>query len=278
MTQATQDPRLFRELDRQVRFDEICLSGDPVSFRPLLDHLLQTRDFGPVWVDHTSIILRRGTNPDAPVPDLTEARALAREPRETAFLLAQAAGRFVALRRPDDAQKLLREAEKTASEVADVWTGWSVFRMNKGEWDKALEAAEHALRIDPDFTSGIACKAQCLYATKRFSEAWRYSDMLYAAHPDDPAILFYHAKLSHEAHAYDSEVEALTRLIALAEAANANVSGYRIYLAQAYAAKNDSVNAKDQVTLALLDTTLPREQRTFADELLGQINRAAEKQ
>jgi len=50
--------------------------------------------------------------------------------------------------------------------------------------------------------------------------------------------------------------------------------GYRVYLAQSYAAQGDADSAMDQVTLALLDTTLPREQRKFADELLTQIKKA----
>ena len=279
VAQSTQDPRLFRDLDRQVRFDTIWLSGEPSSFKPLLDHLLKTRDFGPIWVDHTSILLQRGANADAnaSLPDLAEVRALAREPRETAFLLAQAATRFVALGRIEEATKLLTEAEKASPAVPDVWTAWAALRMQKGEWNKALEACDRALRIDPDFLTAIGCKAQCLYATKRFTAAWRLSDRLLTAHPDDPAVLFYHAKLAHEARAFDSEIEALIKLIALAEAAGANVSGYRIYLAQSYAGKNDAENAKDQITLALLDTTLPREQRVFAEQLLDQITRFEKK-
>jgi tetratricopeptide (TPR) repeat protein len=277
VVQSTQDPRLFRELDRQVRFDTLWLSGDPSSFKPLLEHLLKTGDFGPVWVDQTSILLQRGAPADAPLPDLAEVRALAREPRETAFLLAQAASRFVALRQIDEAAKLLTEAEKASPAVMDVWTAWAVLRMHKDEWDKALEASDRALRIDSDFLPAIACKAQCLYAAGRFVPAWRLSDRLVTAHPEDPTVLFYHSKLAHEARAFDSEIEALSKLISLAKAAGANVSGYRIYLAQAYAGKNDAENAKDQVTLALLDTTLPREQRVFADELLDQITRYGKK-
>jgi tetratricopeptide (TPR) repeat protein len=279
VAQATQDSRLFRDLDRQVRFDTLWLSGDPSSFKPLLEHLIKTGDFGPVWVDHTSILLQRGAKIDAPLPDLAEMRAVARDNRETAFLLAQAATRFTALGgdRIDEATKLLREAEKASSSVPDVWTAWAALRMHKGEWDKVLEASDRALRIDSDFLPAIACKAQGLYATKRFAPAWRLSERLADANPDDPAVLFYHAKLSHEARAFDSEIAALTKLIALAEAAGAHVSGYRIYLAQAYAGKNDAENAKDQVTLALLDTSLPREQRAFADDLLDQITRYGKK-
>src|SRR5688572_22362981 len=39
LAQATQDAQLFRKLDREKRFDEVWLLGEPSSFKPLLDHL-----------------------------------------------------------------------------------------------------------------------------------------------------------------------------------------------------------------------------------------------
>ena len=38
MAQAALNPKLFRQLDRQERFDAILLVGDPVQFRPLMEH------------------------------------------------------------------------------------------------------------------------------------------------------------------------------------------------------------------------------------------------
>src|SRR4029079_14758256 len=98
---------------------------------------------------------------------------------------------------------------------------------------------DRALDIDPNFIPGLACKVQTLFAMKRFSEAYKLSEQLVAFSPDDPSILFYHAKLAHEARAFDAEIEALQRLIALGERAGINVSGYRIYLAQAFAHKGE---------------------------------------
>jgi tetratricopeptide (TPR) repeat protein len=274
MTQAVQDARLFRELDRQVRFDELWLLGDPSSYKPLLDHLLETRDFVLVSIDHTSLVFRHEGEPWSQA-HLDALAARFADPRERAYVQALAAAKLIAVRQSEPALKLLQAAESASKDVPEVWSGWSAYRMTKGEWDKALEAAKKALALESDFLPGIACRAQCFYAKKRFYPAWKEAERLLAAQPDDPAMLFYHAKLSHEARAFQAETASLLRLIELAGQAKANVSGYRVYLAQSYAAANDADNAMDQVTLALLDTTLPREQRQFADELLQQLKRAS---
>lgn len=273
MAQATQDPQLFRKLDRERRIDEVWLLGEPSAFKPLLDHLLETKDFTLSYVDHTSLILRRGGEAWSET-QLNKTLESFTDPRERAYAQSLAAVRLIAVRQAEPALKLLEAAKTAGPNVAEVWSGWSTYRMSKGLWNEAMDAAEKALAIDPNFLPAIACRAQCLYATKRFSAAWNEAERLLAAQPDDPAMLFYHAKLAHEARAFTAEIASLRKLIGLAEKAGANVSGYRVYLAQAYAATNDADNAMDQVTLALLDTTLPREQRQFADELLGNIKRA----
>jgi tetratricopeptide (TPR) repeat protein len=243
-------------------------------YKSLLEHLLETKDFGVTYVDHTSIILRRDAGDQWKPGDPEEESKRIADSRERAYFLAQYASRLIALHRPDAATRWLELAEKTSPDVPEVWSAWSTQRMAKGDWDDALKHADRALSIDQNFIPGIACKAQCLYATKKFQAAYEFSARLLKSSPDDAGTLFYHAKLAHEARAFEAEIDALQRLIALAQKAQANVSGYRVYLAQAYAANGDADGAMDQVTLALLDTTLPREQRKFADELLTQIKKA----
>jgi len=271
--QATQDARLFREMDREVRFNEIWLLGEPSSYKPLLDHLIETKDFTLTRIDQTGLIFRRGGEGWSE-SQLQQSLSSFSDPREHAYAQAMAATRLIAIHQAEPARKLLESAESSAADVPEVWSGWSRYYMAMAKWDRALDAADKSLAIDPDFMPGIACRAQACFATKRFSEAWEAGERLIASGPNDPSILFYHAKLAHQAHAFQAEIASLQKLISLAELARASTSGYRVYLAQAYAAVNDADNAMDQVTLALLDTSLPKEQRQFADELLGQIKQA----
>ncbi|MEO8352062.1 MAG: hypothetical protein ABI680_10040 [Chthoniobacteraceae bacterium] len=269
--QAVQDPQLFRKLDRESRFDTLWLVGDPSHFKPLLEHLLTTKDFAVAYLDHTSLILKRGSESSWKLEELDRLAGRWKAPCDQAYVRASAALRLLALRENDQAKGQLEHAESLCPDVAEVWSGWSTYWMIRGDWDRALTAANRALAMDSSFVPAIACKTQILYATKKFREAFDLSETLLETSPDDPGLLFYHAKIAHEAHAYEAEIKTLQRLVSLAEQAGASVSGYRIYMGQAYAAAGDGKNAVDQLTEALLDTNLPREQRAFADELFIQI-------
>ena len=269
--QATQDPKLFRKLDRELRFDAVWLLGDPSTFKPLLDHLLETRDFALTWLDHTSLIFHRASRAPWSAEELDRLRVRFQDAGEQAAFLAGAATRLLAVRDLPEAKRRLEQADALDRKAPVVSAAWASYHLVQGDFPAAREAAARALATDPDFLPALACLTQSLYALKDVNGAWELSQKLLARSPDDPGLLFYHAKLAHEAHAYTDEIRTLRRLITLAERAGASVSGYRVYLGQAHAADGDSENAIDQLTLALLDTELPREQRTFADRLFLQI-------
>lgn len=275
MTQAVQNPRLFRQLDRKYRFDTLLLLGDPSQSRPLIEHLLETKDWKLTYLDHTSLVFKREA-PRAWHPgDLAAIRAKLPSQREQTSFLAQAAAKLLALQRAEEGKALLDEAGRLDPRVADVWSGLAIYRMNRGEWNMALGHADRALELDPASLSALASKTQILFSTRKFDEAFTHSGRLIERVPDDPGLLFYHAKIAHEAHAYGQEIQALRRLVELAERDARPASGYRIYLAQAYAADGQAQPSVDEFTRALADPDLSKEQRQFAEELLAQIKSRA---
>jgi tetratricopeptide (TPR) repeat protein len=269
--QAVQSPQLFRQLDRRYRFDALLLVGDPSQYRPLLEHLMETKDWAPAYLDHTSIVFRRDSGAPWEPAQLQELRSHFTEPEELASFLAQAAVKLVALRKADAARPLLEEATRLDESSAEAWNGLAVLHMNRGEWAKALTHTERALEINGRFLPALASKTQILYSTRRFSEAYELSKTLVARQPNDPHLLFYHAKIAHEAHAYKEEAKTLHQLIALAERSGRPTAGYRIYLAQAYASASEAQPAIDEFQRVLADPSISREQRTFAQETLTQI-------
>ena len=273
--QAVLDPKSFRRLDRQYRFDALLLLGDPSEYRPLLDHLHATKDFLPVYVDHWAIILRRDAARSWQAEDFAPVRAkIARlEKFERAMCLARAATKLAALRMFAESQALLDEARQLNGDSKDVWSGYATLHMNRGEWQDAMTSADRALGGGTEPLSALAVKTQVLYATKHFSEAFELSKQLIERLPEDPNLLFYHAKIAHEAHAYQAEIAALEKLIARAEADARTVSGYQIYLAQAYASASDAPRAIDAFMRALDDPDLPQDQRDFARENIARIKK-----
>jgi tetratricopeptide (TPR) repeat protein len=117
-------------------------------------------------------------------------------------VLGQTAVKLIALRMLDPAKKLLDEAALLHSRSPDVCNGQALLHMARGEWAPALQAAERALKANPDFLPALASKTQILYASRKFSEAYELSKKLVEREPDEPGLLFYHAKIAHEAHAY----------------------------------------------------------------------------
>ena len=277
MVQAVQNPKLFRQLDRRWRFDALLLTGDPSQYRPLLEHLLEAGDFAPVYVDATSVILQRDAARGWEPGDLAPVRErFAQSPvRERAKFLALTGGRLVALRRADDGRRLLDEALALNPKSKEAWSGLALLHMNRGANKEAMEAVERGLAIDGKYLPALATKTQLLYASKYFSDAYDLSTKLVERVPDDPGILFYHAKIAHEAHAYRAEIAALVRLIAMAEAAERPVAGYRVYLGQAYAAAGDAKPAAEAFGKALADPELPADQREFAEDNLARIRKRA---
>jgi tetratricopeptide (TPR) repeat protein len=143
--------------------------------------------------------------------------------------------------------------------------------MAMGQWKEAVTAADKALLLDDDFIPALACKAQALYSMKYFSDAYNVSRKLMNELGDDPALLFYHAKIAHEARAYTDEIRTLEKLVRMAEEQKRPSSGYRVYLGQAYATDGQAEPALDQFAKALADPELPAEQRTFASESAAMI-------
>ena len=277
MVQAVQNPKLFRQLDRQRRFGTLLLTGDPSQYRPLLDHLLEAKDFAPVYVDATSVIFQRDAARSWDAGDLAAVRAkFAQSPvREQAKFLALTGGKLVALRRAEDARKLLDEALALNPKSKEAWSGLALLHMNRGAGKEAMEAADKALAIDGKFLPALATKTQLLYASKYFSDAYDLSTKLVERVPDDPGILFYHAKIAHEAHAYRAEIKALVKLIAMAEAAERPTAGYQVYLGQAHASAGDAKPAAEAFSKALADPELPEDQRDFAEDNLARIRKRA---
>ena len=273
--QAVENPKLFRQLDRKHHFDTLLLVGDPSQYRPLIEHLLEAKDWTLTYLDHTSLIYKRTVAREWQPADLDALAATFASERDRAAFYAQAAVRLLAIRRGVDAKLCLDKAQALDERLPEVWNGIAIYRMNRGEWTPALTNVDRALTLDADFLPALATKTQILYSTKKFSAAYELSRRLIAAYPNEPGLLFYHAKICHEAHAFTDEIRTLTRLIELADAASRPASGYRLYLAQAYAKDGKAQPAIEEFNRVLADADLPKEQRSFAEATLAQVKERA---
>ncbi len=273
--QAVLAPPIFRQADRQQRFDALLFLGDPTQYRPLLEHLVATKDWSLSYVDHWGMIYRRGGAPAWKLTDLEPVRArfAGAAVRDRATFLAQTGLRLVTARELPAAQQVLDEAAQLDARLPEVWNGQAVLHLQRREYAEAIAAADRALALDKDHLPSLATKTLLLYGTRQFSDAYALSSQLIARLPEDPNLLFYHAKIAHEAHAFTAEVKALKKLIARAEDDDRPVSGYQLYLGQAYVALGDGRGAIDAFMDVLNDPDLPQDQRDFARENISRIKK-----
>jgi tetratricopeptide (TPR) repeat protein len=276
-SQAVLNPKLFRQLDRRYRFDALLLTGDPSQYQPLLEHLLTMKDWTLRYVDSTSLVFRRGTGKAWSLADLDPVRARFANapPGDRAIFLAQTGAKLVAAQQLEAAKQLLDEALGLDDRLPDAWAGLATYHTARGDWRDALNDVNRALSLDGDFLPALSAKTLLLYGSKQYSAAYELSSKLVSKLPDDPNILFYHAKIAHEAGAYKAEIEALLTLIARAEAEDRPVSGYQIYLGQAYAKVGQASRSIDQFMLALDDPDLTDEERSLIMDNIMRIKKKA---
>lgn len=274
MAQAALNPKLFRQLDRQERFDAILLVGDPVQFRPLMEHLIKTQDWALERVDPWSLIYRRGTEETITRESIGRVAAQwdGAASAVRAKALAAMAERLVAAGRLEAGGELVEAARKAdgGSVEACAAEGW--YRLARGEWKQAIAAAQRGLDLESRNRALLSVKAQGLYFSKRFEEAYEVSRELLAGAPEDPVMLFTHAKIAHEVRSFQEEIQILRKLIGIADREKRSTSWYRVYLGQALATRGEGEAALVELDKALEDSDLPADQRDFASSARARVD------
>jgi tetratricopeptide (TPR) repeat protein len=273
LAQAAQSPKLFRQMDRQEHFDALLLAGDPIQFKPLLEHLIQSGDWALDWVDPVSLVYVRGTREELTMERI---RRVAKQwdnapKRQRAEAWAAIAERLIAAHRKDAGAELLQAAREADAKAAAVSVAEGNYRLARGEWAKAVQAADQALGVDPRNRAARSVKAQGLYYSKKFAQAYEISRGLLQEAEEDPVMLFNHAKIAHEVRAIEEEIGLLRKLIAIADREQRSSSWYRVFLGQAFASSGKGPESLKEFKLALEDPDLPEEQRAFAKEAMRRV-------
>ena len=268
--QAVQAPAVFRSLDHQKQFDAVLLSGDPTTYKPLLHHLADSRDFVLAWLDNSDLLFRRAGARGWTEPDLDAAAAQFQGENRSRFM-AGAATRLIAIGQLGIARRALDDAGPHGQDLPQYWTALALYDGEITQWVDALQALGHALKLQPDYTPALTTKAEILFGARQFDDALAISEQVIGQHPDDPSMLFFHATIAHHAHAYDQEIAALKHLVEMAGAQGESTTGYRIYLGQAYAESGDAMRSLVQFQQAIESPDISPQQRDFAQDCIGKI-------
>ncbi len=280
--QGAQSAKLFRQMDRQFRFDTVVLFGDPSNYQRLLDHLLEPeveqRDFRLVYLDHWALVFKRNAPREWELADAEKVRARVAGTRaeDRAAFLAKAAAKMLAVRQYESARRWLDDALALDGGSVDALAGMGGYYISLGKWKEAESYADKALAKDERSPQAVAVKVLAMRATNHKGDAFKFSVRLNTLIPVEPVRLWQHALLAHDAAEYEAEIAALGQLIQLAKDGDRPVGDYEFQLGEAhtFAAMQDMTHtplAVEHLKKALADPLLPAEKRKFAEERLKTI-------
>jgi hypothetical protein len=268
---AAQNPRLFRQIDRQVGFEAVWVSGDVGTSAPLFESLISDSEWVAWYVDHEGVVFRRASSSRDLKLELGPLKTTNLSRIDLARVKAAVAVNLSALRRSDEAKAVLEGARQVAPTEVDVRVAEARLELDAGRWDAALSLASSALGARRNYLPALAIKARALYALGRFADAFLSSRKLVERAGGDPLVLFNHAKIAHELRIFGEEIETLKTLMDVVERDGGWIAGYRIYLGQAYAAIGEADLALAELNSAAVDPSLSADQKAFVQEALEKL-------
>lgn len=174
--------------------------------------------------------------------------------------------------RRDEARRFLESARKADPKNPEAPARLAAIFVEVQRLGEAVRMANLALSIDPNYAPALSVKAQVLYGGREFIAAYDTAKIWSQAAPEDPDAWFHLARLARQVKAERTEVEALEKLIALAEEQDCPTGGYWIFLGQAHARQGNGPVALECFREAGRQPELNAEQRTFLHETIDRIS------
>lgn len=263
------DPGKWRQAARERQWQTVILAGPPAEYQALLDHLAASPDWRLAYVDNQGFLFVKGSGADVPAPVLEEIR----EPSEIeqAVYLAQLAERFDSLQWNGPSRSFLAQAFELAPQHPDVLSHAASIAARNKRWRDALKYSDMILKDRPADVHARLVRVLALDETGRGGEALDALDELRASLPEDPYILFLHARLCRKANDYARESSSLQQLIRLTELRGESAADYRIYLGQSLAKQGFARQALEQFQAVLDSGRLNAEQAKMVRDAMEAI-------
>ncbi len=259
-------PVRWREEDRSVHFQSILLAVPLEDSRPLVEMLNSTPEWHLATIDNQGLLYRRG--PAGTQKKGTET-AFANK-RDLALHAAQTAMVMHFLGKNKDAREWMAQARQTAPRDPLVLTQSATLAAALKQWPTAKKEAELALKEDPSSTQARYLLALSLLETGSISAAAGESADLSAMASNTPSVLWLQARISREANDPTTEIDALEKLLALAQKQKEEPTIIHIHLAQAWAKRGFATQALENYNAALKGHLTPA-QRAELENAKGTI-------
>ncbi|MFY8214981.1 MAG: tetratricopeptide repeat protein, partial [Chthoniobacterales bacterium] len=232
---AAKDPSVWREQNREHRYEAVVVAGTWSEIGPLAEHLRGSPDFYIDRVDPWGVVFRRGLPRPWQMPDV-ETIGSGDSPVTRATALSRTAMIYQVLGENRSAQRAIATAMELEPGDANVLARKATIDLLRGRFADAVSGADLVLKEAPRHVAALQIKAQALSKAGADEAAWEVAeDLILAADKNDMISLALHAQLANAARAYSREQESLEAVVVMSERVGIEPVMYRVLLGQCYA-------------------------------------------
>lgn len=273
--QRPREPSLWREQDRQKRYQAVWLLGEPAGYAPLARHLGESPDWRLAAVDAVGMLFVREPRGDAfaTEPALQFAREQGAAASRANFMAACAVSCLAANAIPE-ADEVSRLAVRQSHDSTRAAIVRARALMLSGDVQAALEESDRAIQLQSRSSEAWQVRAEVLLHAGRVDEAGAAAQRGRRLAPDDTGALWLAARASNASRAFGEEAEILEKLIALTQGRGGDAGFYLFYLGQAYAKAGLARPALNALSEAAAAPGLSEGQRREIEEVKASIRAA----
>jgi len=270
------EPRLWRAVDRKVRYRAVWLLGDKADYAPLARHLGESPDWRLAAVDAAGVLFLRGPRDGefATEPAQQIGRSLLGAVNRSHFLAGCALGCLTAQAWPE-AGEFSRAAVRKSDLSSDSAAARALVLISLGQIEEALEQSGRAVALTPASSNAWQARAETLLHAGRVDEAYAAAQRAAELSPGDEGALWLAARTANAARAFQAEAEILERLVTLTEGRGGDSGFYQLYLGQSYAKQGLARPALRALEKAAAAPGLTGEQRAELQEEVERVRQSS---
>jgi len=270
------EPRLWRAVDRKVRYRAVWLLGDKADYAPLARHLGESPDWRLAAVDATGVLFVRGPRESefATEPAQQIGRSLLGAANRSRFLAGCALGCLTAQAWPE-AGEFSRAAVRKSDLSSDSAAARALVLISLGQIEEAVEQSGRAVALTPASSNAWQARAETLLHAGRIDDAYAAAQRAADLAPGDEGALWLAARAANAARAFQTEAEILERLVALTEGRGGDSGFYQLYLGQSYAKQGLARPALRALEKAAAAPGLTDGQRAELQEEIDRVRESA---
>jgi len=271
-TEGSRDKSYFWKLNREHHYGSVLIAPT-TGTNSLVNSLIES----PLWVltDVSPWGYRFTTKlenvAEWQLPNETDLQNAWPQTEDRTLFLILTADNLAAINRDSDAVSLLGFAAETHRYPSLLLSTQASIAASQGRWDEAQVLSLKSLDKDHTNLAAREILIRALLENAHADEALEQAHELINRNGENETTLFLLARSANAAHAQQEEIDALSRLVAVAKRDNQPVGASLTYLGQALAKKGDRGEALRTLQEAHLAPELTEDERKLISDVMDHL-------